>query len=88
MASDSMRKKFHVQLCSPYYCVLGREKKKEFFLYSEQSRSRQASQYKNLIFVSSTLVIYGTEIKPLSTTRDIVCTDAGNFVFKVNSELD
>lgn len=70
---------------------LGREKKNKVFsvfLYPESSRSRQASQYKNLIFVSSTLVIYGSEIKPLSTTRDIVCTDAGNFVFEVNSELD
>ena len=43
---------------------------------------------KSLIFVSSTLVIYGSEIKRLSTTRDIVCTDAGNFVLEVNSELD
>ena len=33
-------------------------------------------------------MIYGSEIKRLSTTRDIVCTDAGNFVLEVNSELD
>ena len=57
---------------------LGREKKTKFcqffYILNSQGQGRRVSIVSNKT--------------TLSTTRDIVCTDAGNFVFEVNSELD